>query len=63
MRIYRIEMDEGESSSINHHILAEDMKDAESRADKILGVLMWKKCIKRARIIAIEELFEIEVVK
>jgi hypothetical protein len=61
MNIYRIRVEEGDISPVDHYVLAENMNDAEIQASKILTYCLknWKK----SEILAIEKEFEIEVVK
>lgn len=61
MRIYRIELNEGDLCSASHYILAKDFFEAEHIADKLLAVKL--KAWKDSEIVAIVEEFEIEVVK
>jgi hypothetical protein len=61
MNIYKIKMSEGDLSPVDHYVLAENFKEAERIADKILIEKL--KTWKDSEIMAIVKEFEIEVVK
>lgn len=61
MNVYRIRMEEGDLSPVDHYVLAENMNDAEIQASKILTYCL--KNWKRSEILAIMKEFAIEVVK
>ena len=61
MNIYKIKIEEGDFTPVDHYVLAENMNDAEIQASKILTYCL--KNWKRSEILAIVKEFEIEVVK
>lgn len=61
-------MDEGKINDIEHHILAENFLDAVEQAKKIAAKVYVRNSDlpddeREAEILAVEKLFEIEVVK